>query len=238
MRKLIVYLITAAMLVSMLAVPAFAADPATESGIYDLQTTQGYSNTVTLVPQKADGTTVDGSSVSIGGTDTTLYPASEKLAMTFSGAQANAYYLAVVIEANSDGSMPSPTEDNLTYIDQQTATAESGGGTVAFTLFPKEMKIGKTYLICLSGNGQALEPIASFKYYEYLPFIYGDVDLNGKVQSRDALFVVRHIAKKITLDETQLLAADVDLNGKIQSRDALIIVRYIAKKVTTLPYQS
>ena len=58
MRKLIVYLITAAMLVTMLAVPAFAADPATESGIYDLQPVQDYVYSITLVPQKADGTAV------------------------------------------------------------------------------------------------------------------------------------------------------------------------------------
>ena len=90
------------MLVSMLAVPAFAADPATESGIYDLQ----YENNITVVPQKADGTAVEGASVSIDGTDTTLYPEAEKLALTLSRVTANAYYLAVVIEADANGSMP------------------------------------------------------------------------------------------------------------------------------------
>ena len=234
MRKLIVYLITAAMLVSMLAVPAFAADPATESGIYDLQ----YENNITVVPQKANGTAVQGKTVSIDGADKTLYPEAEKLALTYSRVTANAYYLAVVIEAGADGSMPSPTEDNLTYIDQQTATTGTGGGTVSFTLFPKEMKAGKTYLICLSGNGQALAPVGSFKYFEYVPYMPGDVDDNGRVQSRDALMVLRHVARKITLNETQILAADVDDNGRIQSRDSLIILRYIAKKINVLPYSS
>lgn len=234
MRKLIVYLITAAMLVSMLAVPAFAADPATDSGIYDLQ----YENNITVAPQKADGTAVEGASISIDGTDTTLYPEAEKIALTYSRATANAYYLAVVIEADANGTMPSPTEDNLTYIDQQTATTGTGGGTVSFILFPKEMKAGKTYLICLSGNGQALAPVGSFKYFEYVPYMPGDVDDNGRVQSRDALMVLRHVARKITLNETQILAADVDDNGRIQSRDSLIILRYIAKKINVLPYSS
>ena len=139
MRKLIVYLITAAMLVTMLAVPVFAADPPTESGIYDLQKVQKYENTITVVPQKANGTAVQEKTVSLDGADKTLYPEAEKLALTYSRATANAYYLAVVIEADANYVIgtkpPDPTGDNLTYIDQQTATSGTGGGTVSFTLF-------------------------------------------------------------------------------------------------------
>ena len=221
MRKLIVYLITAAMLVSMLAVPAFAADPATESGIYDLQ----YENNITVAPQKADGTAVEEASVSIDGTDTTLYPEAEKLALTYSRATANAYYLAVVIEADANGTMPSPTEDNLTYIDQQTATTGTGGGTVSFTLFPKEMKAGKTYLICLSGNGQALAPVGSFKYFEYVPYMLGDVDENKAVNAIDALWVLQKSVGNRELSVTQQMAGDVDHNDALNAIDALWILQ-------------
>ena len=227
MRKLIVYLITAALMVSMLAIPAFAAAPATESGIYDLSPASGYTNTLTLAPQKADGTAVAGTSVSVDGTDTTLYPAAEKINMAYSGASAGAYYLAVVIEAASDGTMPAPTEDNLTYIDQQTATAASGG-TVEYTLFPKEMKAGKTYLICLSGNGQALTQVASFKYFEYSPYKLGDVDEDGSITSGDALYVLQTAAGQRTLKENLRKAAVADKDGSITSGDALFILQAAA----------
>lgn len=222
MRKLIVYLITAAMLVSMLAVPAFAADPATESGIYDLQ----YENNFTVAPQKANGTAVQGKSVSIDGADKTLYPEAEKLALTYSRATANAYYLAVVIEADANGSMPPvPTEDNLTYIDQQTATTGSGGGTVSFTLFPKEMKAGKTYLICLSGNQQALAQVGSFKYFEYVPYVLGDVDENKAINAIDALWVLQQSVGNRELSASQQKAGDVDHNNALNAIDALWILQ-------------
>ena len=225
MRKLIVYLITAAMLVSMLAVPAFAADPATESGIYDLQ----YENNFTVAPQKANGTAVQGKSVSIDGADKTLYPEAEKLALTYSRATANAYYLAVVIEADANGSMPPvPTEDNLTYIDQQTATTGSGGGTVSFTLFPKEMKAGKTYLICLSGNQQALAQVGSFKYFEYKPYMLGDVCIDGFVNTTDALYVLQAFAGTRTLSDIQRLAANACPDDYINTTDALYILQAFA----------
>ena len=224
MRKLIVYLITAAMLVSMLAVPVFAADPATESGIYDLQ----YENNITVVPQKADGTAVEGASVSIDGTDTTLYPEAEKLALTLSRVTANAYYLAVVIEADANGSMPSPTEDNLTYIDQQTATSGTGGGTVSFTLFPKEMKAGKTYLICVSGNGQALAQVGSFKYFEYVPYVLGDVDADTLISPKDALWVLQAAAHNRDLSDKQTKAADVDKDKLVSPKDALWVLQAAA----------
>ncbi|MBR2575719.1 MAG: hypothetical protein IKE40_00300 [Firmicutes bacterium] len=224
MRKLIVYLITAAMLVSMLAVPAFAADPATESGIYDLQ----YENNITVVPQKANGTAVQGKTVSIDGADKTLYPEAEKLALTYSRVTANAYYLAVVIEADANGSMPSPTEDNLTYIDQQTATTGTGGGTVSFTLFPKEMKAGKTYLICISGNGQALAPVGNFKYFEYVPYVLGDVDEDTLISPKDALWVLQAAAHNRDLTEKQTKAADVDKDELVSPKDALWILQAAA----------
>lgn len=237
MRKLIVYLITAAMLVSMLAVPAFAADPATDSGIYDLQPVQDYVNSITLVPQKADGTAVQEKTVSIDGADKILYPEAEKLLLTYSRATANAYYLAVVIEADANYVIgpkpPDPTGDNLTYIDQQTATSGTGGGTVSFTLFPKEMKAGKTYLICLSGNGQALAPVGSFKYFEYVPYVLGDVNNDTRINTRDALLVLQHFSKKIVLTDTQQLAANVNKDTRINTRDALYILQYFSRKITS-----
>ena len=237
MRKLIVYLITAAMLVTMLAVPVFAADPPTESGIYDLQKVQKYENTITVVPQKANGTAVQEKTVSLDGADKTLYPEAEKLALTYSRATANAYYLAVVIEADANYVIgtkpPDPTGDNLTYIDQQTATSGTGGGTVSFTLFPKEIKAGKTYLICLSGNGQALETVGSFKYFEYVPYTLGDIDADGDITALDALMALQIAGALYNPTENEYLAANVDRDDSVTAIDALMILQYAGNIISS-----
>ena len=65
------------------------------------------------------------------------------------------------------------------------------------------------------------------------PFIYGDTDGNGKIQTNDAKLVLQHIVRMpVTLN---LDAADVDGNGKIQTNDAKLILQYIVKIITQFP---
>lgn len=53
--------------------------------------------------------------------------------------------------------------------------------------------------------------------------ILGDVNLNGKVRADDATLVSKHIAKLITLDDRQLLAADANKDGIINVNDVRLI---------------
>ena len=54
----------------------------------------------------------------------------------------------------------------------------------------------------------------------------GDVDLNGVVDSADALYALRCALNIIELSETQLAAADVTGDGVCDSTDALMILRF------------
>ena len=56
----------------------------------------------------------------------------------------------------------------------------------------------------------------------------GDVNGDGKILSSDALLILRHSAKLITLDESQKKAADVNADSTINSQDALSILRFAA----------
>ncbi|MBR2041235.1 MAG: dockerin type I repeat-containing protein [Oscillospiraceae bacterium] len=67
--------------------------------------------------------------------------------------------------------------------------------------------------------------------------LYGDVDLNGKVNVLDANLVRRYAAKQAELTAVQLVAADVDGNGKVNVLDANLIRRYAAKVINIFPVE-
>lgn len=57
--------------------------------------------------------------------------------------------------------------------------------------------------------------------------LLGDIDHNGSVQVSDALLACRAAAKKITLDERQIMAADMDKNTNLNIRDIILICKKI-----------
>ncbi len=60
--------------------------------------------------------------------------------------------------------------------------------------------------------------------------LFGDVDLNGKVQASDARRILRHAAKlELIADAQALPLADVDGNGKIAAADARLALRMASK---------
>ncbi len=69
------------------------------------------------------------------------------------------------------------------------------------------------------------------------PFVYGDVDLNGKVQAYDASLILKYLVGKITLDNDQLLRANVSLDTSISSLDASLILKYLVGLIDSLPYR-
>lgn len=224
MRKKIIYLIVAMMLVSVMAVPAMAADAPTASGIYDLKAASGYTNLIQFDAVKtASGETVTGAQALIGGTTVNdFYANGEKIDMTFKGAQKDGYYFLV---ATNGGTVP--TEANIVYLNQETAS----GSDVAFSLYPSKLEEGKTYSIQMSTNknSDGLVTVASFKYYEYVPYTLGDVDGDKSVSPVDALWVLQAVARNKTFTETQVLAGDVDHSKDITPIDALWILQAVAR---------
>ena len=59
--------------------------------------------------------------------------------------------------------------------------------------------------------------------------IYGDVDGSGKVDSADALSILRNSVKLDTYTAAQEAQADIDSDGKVTSSDALLALRYSVK---------
>lgn len=64
---------------------------------------------------------------------------------------------------------------------------------------------------------------------------YGDVNLDGQINSADARVALRAALKLVTLTGTALKNADVDGDGKVTTKDARIILRYALKLEDEFP---
>ncbi len=69
-----------------------------------------------------------------------------------------------------------------------------------------------------------------------IPF-YGDADLNGKVNVKDATQVQKYTAKMLTLEGIAFTQADVTGDGKVNIKDATAIQKYVAKIIAVFPVE-
>lgn len=209
MRKWLKTLLLAGVFTVLLCGSALAVG---ERGICDVSSQSG----TTLTPKTAANSTA--ATQTIGGK--TVYLNAERVAMTYSGAEAGTEYLVFVLE---DGT--TPTADNIVYIDQKSGTA---AGT--FDLYPSRLTSGKTYNVFVSSSSDGLTKVGSFGYYA--DYMLGDVDGNSKVTANDARCILRDVVGKETLTESQRLAADVNRDGKVTANDARVILRVVVGKET------
>ncbi|MBP9989364.1 MAG: cellulose binding domain-containing protein [Ruminococcus sp.] len=69
----------------------------------------------------------------------------------------------------------------------------------------------------------------------YEKCILGDVNGDGKIDSADALCVVKHVSKIEELFDTQQKNGDVNADGKLDTNDTLILLKYSVGDVKKLP---
>lgn len=65
--------------------------------------------------------------------------------------------------------------------------------------------------------------------------LYGDVNLDGVVNSIDATMISRYAVQVLNFDEQQLLNGDVNGDGLVNSIDSTIVTRYVLGTITSLP---
>ena len=64
---------------------------------------------------------------------------------------------------------------------------------------------------------------------EFVPYLMGDADLNGKVNVKDATIIQKHAAHLLALLGDAEITADVNEDGKLNVKDATVIQKYLAK---------
>lgn len=212
MKRRILALLLAVLTLTALTAAAFAADTL---GAFNLKDSDGYTLTV-----------VGGESVTGG-----FYAGATKFKLTCTGLPGQ-YSLVLLLkedakQAEGTKGVPTPTESNLQYIDQQNIT-----DTTEFILFPKQMEPG-TYNVYVSTDSVNLTKVASLEYGTEPEYTLGDIDENDEIDIRDALVALRASAKIVTLTERQIKAADVNRDNEVDIRDALLLLRYSAKLITS-----
>ena len=215
MKRGIALLLTLVLALTVLAVPAMAAETATPV-VYNLKVEGGYT-----VSMKTESGAVATAYTGIVGDYTgTVYENAAKLTLTFTG-QAGKQYMVFLLKGEAV-----PTEDSIQYINQAAGTV-----TVTFEIYPKDLKAEGEYHLYVSGTDLDYTEVATFsvtKSWEKAPYILGDVDGDGKINSIDALMVLQYNAQIEGYDgltEQQLLAADVNRDNQVNSIDALAILQ-------------
>ena len=213
MKRRILALLLAVLTLTALTAAAFAADTPETLGAFNLKDSDGYTLTV-----------VGGESVTGG-----FYAGATKFKLTCDDLSGK-YSLVLLLkegakQADGTEGIPTPTERNLQYIDQQNIT-----DTTEFILFPKQMEPG-TYNVYVSTDSVKLTKVASLEYGTEPEYTLGDVDGEDGITTTDALLVLQHVAEKETLTGSNFSAADVDKNGKIDTTDAILILQYVAEKI-------
>ena len=210
MKRRILALLLAVLTLTALTAAAFAADTPETLGAFNLKADPGFTLTV-------DGGTGTGG----------FYAGATKFKLTCDDLSGK-YSLVLLLkegakQADGTEGIPTPTESNLQYIDQQNITA-----TTEFVLFPKQMEPG-TYNVYVSTDSVKLTKVASLEYGEKPKYRLGDVDKDNFITSSDALMVLKHSAMLLTLDAEEMKLADVTGDNSVDTFDALKILKYVAK---------
>lgn len=67
---------------------------------------------------------------------------------------------------------------------------------------------------------------------------YGDLNHDGTINAADALLVLRHSVKTITLPAQDVIAGDVNADGEVNAMDALLILKRAVNKIQSFPCEN
>ena len=66
--------------------------------------------------------------------------------------------------------------------------------------------------------------------------LYGDINLDGRVDITDAVLLNKVAAGAVTLDTPEKQAnADCDANGEVDGKDAVVLLKFLVSLIKTLP---
>ena len=126
------------------------------------------------------------------------------------------YLFLVVKDKNADNLLAA---DNIIYIDQKTAAADSG---LTFD-YEKSNTIGEELM---------------FEEYDSSAVSYGDLDNDGDVTLKDAQLVLKAALRIVALDDAQKVAADVDGDNDISLKDAQLLLKRALRIIDTFPAEA
>ena len=223
MKRGIALLLTLVLALTVLAVPAMAAETTTPV-VYNLDVESGY----TVSMRTESGAAATAYTGIVGNSYTgTVYENAAKLTLTFTG-EAGKQYMVFLLKGEAV-----PTKDSIQYINQA-----AGNGTVNFEIYPKDLTAAGEYHLYVSGTELDYTEVATFSVanaWEKVPYTLGDVNQDGSIDIRDAVAVLKYIASGGGLTEQQLAAANVSTEDPaVNITDVVKLMKYIVGAITTL----
>lgn len=210
---------------TLLTPAALAAGAQTTPVVYNLSVVSGYSVSFKTASDAAAETATG----TAGGITGTVYKDAAKLELSFTG-NAGEQYAVFLLKDNTV-----PTQSSIKYIDQ------SSGTSIKFRVYPNNLSDPGDYKLYISSTSAGYKQVASFSVtssWEEAPYTLGDVDMDGIITASDASMVLQHVAKQITLTDTQLAAAKVSGGDMLTAADASLILQYVAKVITKFPVET
>ena len=67
--------------------------------------------------------------------------------------------------------------------------------------------------------------------------LYGDINLDGKVELVDAVLLNKAAADVVALNNQQRANADCDVNNEVNANDAIVLLKFLVQIIDELPYQ-
>ena len=123
-----------------------------------------------------------------------------------------------------------PTDSTKPYEPTENITNPSEGKTDVSETASADVTVTATATITASAD--VTETTTAVAEY-----MYGDADLNGKINVKDATTIQKYAAKMLTLDEVAKIQADVTGDLKVNVKDATSIQKYIAKLILVFPIE-
>lgn len=131
-------------------------------------------------------------------------------------------YLAVIDYVVSLGYQP---ED----IEMRDYTETPLGIRVYCKTGPEEM-----YYVCVNQDAEGNPDIIYTRKIDIFEYEKGDVNRDNKIDTSDALEILRYSAEMVELSYANMRLGDFDNNGTASARDALTLLKYVAKITDTL----
>lgn len=148
------------------------------------------------------------------------------LTLTKTGVTDGGMYLVLVLAGKeTDGTPLVPTEDNILYINQATAS----GSTVTFdNVYPSSIQNSTVYL-----SGTDLSGLTKMGEITSTVTV-GDVNGDGKINTIDVTRILRSLAGALDLSENEKAAGDVNGDGQVNTIDVTRLLKYLAGQISSL----
>ena len=141
------------------------------------------------------------------------------------------YEVAAFVGDECRGVAEVHTENNFTWLYIRVRSTSASGEKISFKMFDKTEGKPKRIAETVEFQSQGLEGMPSSPI-DLTPAKYtpGDVNDDGKINSKDLMLVIKKILKQDLPNGTIVDAMDMNNDGKYNSKDLQLIINIILKK--------